>query len=807
MNNINDIWDEIDKQFDNDDSIEIDTYFKQQGFKNPIIGDSVTNSADTLIDFTFSPELLPKDTKLSKYNIKKQINSGGQSEIYLAQRSDGVYEKTVVIKFIALRYSAETLRRQFLQEMQLLADLSHPGIVSIIDGGITKDNQPWLVLEYIDGLHIDEYCQNKQLTPKQIIKLFLNLCDALNFVHQRGVVHLDIKANNILINTINEVPYPVIIDFGIANGVNIDDEKGDIFGTVGYSAPEQMAGKKTDQKADIYSLGMLLGQLLVGNSQANIGLLDNKKRNEAFKTLKIKNDLISIINKATQQKTENRYQNMEAMRTDLNNFLYGLPLINQQNHIGHILLKTFSRHKIASILSLLVFISAIGFWGKYTSEISSQQKQTIIAKNKSDELFNFMLTDLFTNLTQIGRIDILKLVTKKSIEHLQNQEIEIQDSQSQLQTATAYANAGKVFDALNLSEQALSAYDKGIAALNSLSNNPLYRKPYLSQLALIKNLKGRTLTAKGQQQLTEKNLLESLSISQQLLNSYPQEDLNEVYESHTQLGWYYMEYENPEKALYHINTAIETAKSMNTRQLSYQWIFNLSQAYQVLAWYQLDYGNPDEAISTINKAISLANRTVDENGENILYFFNQLTLLNQLNYFYLENLQTQKAQDTVLKAINIGESLQQQAPKNLEYLRELAYAYSMAGKLNELDQKLNISLENYQKSLNITKVMNQNDANDFSTANDYANDLIYAGTIHEKLNQIEQAQLMWEKAIEIMNPVHLLEPNNKYYTNTLIIALIKTGDLEQAKPLIKELKESGFNDNEFDDLLKKYKLN
>ncbi|MFK8013561.1 MAG: protein kinase family protein, partial [Marinicellaceae bacterium] len=666
---------------------------------------------------------------------------------------------------------------------------------------------PWLVLDYIDGMHIDEYCQKHQLTSKQIVKLFLNICEALNFVHQRGVVHMDIKANNILINTINNIPYPVIIDFGIANGDFNSDSSDDIFGTVGYSAPEQISGQKVDQRSDVYSLGILLGQLLLKNNDHNIGLLTSQERKLLLQQQKINKNLINIVEKSTQKNPENRYSDMETLRTDLNNYLFDLPLINQQNHIGHILAKTFSRHKVASLLSILVFLSALGFWGKYTADISNQQKQTIHAKNESDELFNFMLTDLFTNLSQIGRIDILKLVTEKSITHLQGQENQILDSQSQFQTAIAFTNAGKVFDALNATDQALSAYEKGISALEKLAHDPLYKKNYLSQLALIKNLKSRTLTAEGQQELTEQNLLESLQVSQDLLKAFPDVDLHEVYESHTQLGWYYMEYENPEKALFHINTAIETAQSMNQRQLSYQWLFNLSQAYQVLSWYQLDYGNPDEAIVTITEAIKLANRTVDENGESIIYFFNQLTLLNQLNYFHLEKNQSQQAQDTVIKAIEIGESLQQKAPKNIEYLRELAYAYSMAGKLNELQQNLNISLDYYQQSLNITEIMNQNDQSNFSTANDYANDLIYVGTIHEKLEQNNQATLLWDKAIEIMTPVHLLEPNNKYYTNTLIIALLKSGMINQAKPLINELKSSGFNDKELDALLIKHKLN
>ena len=210
--------------------------------------------------------------------------------------------------------------------------------------------------------------------------------------------------------------------------------------------------------------------------------------------------------------------------------------------------------------------------------------------------------------------------------------------------------------------------------MSFIASNNDYKKSYLSQVALIKNLKGLTLTAVGQQQLTEENLLESLKISNKLLKLYPNQDLDSMYESHTQLGWYYMEYNAPEKALTHINLAINTAKDMNARKLDYQWLFNLSQAYQVMAWYQFDYGDADKAVPLLILATDLANRTVNEDGNSIRFFFNQTTLNNQLSYFHLESNDIDKAKKIIDKAIIIGEKLQQKAPENLDYQRELAYS-------------------------------------------------------------------------------------------------------------------------------------
>jgi serine/threonine protein kinase len=811
MTDIFKTWQDLEKKIDQQDTLDVNDFLENQGYGKSQVSESIKDASQDLLQHTFNPELLPKNTQLSKYIIIKQINSGGQSEIYLAERSDGIYKKTVVIKFIAHRYSFDTLKQQFLQEMQMLADLNHPGIVQILDGGLTDEDQPWLVLEYIDGKHIDEYCQDANLSHQQIVKLFITLCEALNFMHQRGVIHRDIKASNILINTNNNIPYPVIIDFGISSFEESDKSETlhneDIFGTAGYSAPEQLAKNKTDNRADIFSLSMLLAQLLSKNDVLNIGLESPSSRIDLLNKNDVSKDLIQIIKKATRSNPKDRYRNIEDLSLDLNNFLHQLPLVDNQNNLGHILVKSFKRHKLGLLITLLILITAFGFAVKYTTDIANLQKITAIEKNSSDELYNFMVTDLFSNLSQIGRTDILKLVTEKSLEHLDNQNSLTLDAKTHWQRAKAYTNAGKVYDSLELLDKAFNAYDEGLKSLSYIQNDPGYAKFYLKQAAIIKNLKSLTLTAEGQQQLTESHLLESLKLSDQLLIQYPNEELDAKYETHTQLGWYYMEYNKPENALIQINAAIETAKDMNSRKLDYNWLFNLSQAYQVMAWYEFDYGDSSRAIPLLISATDLANRTVIEDGNSIRFFFNQTTLYNQLSYFYLESNNLKKAKETIDKAIVIGNELQQKAPKNLDYKLELAYSYTTAAQIVEKQNNLSLALDFYNQSLKITQLFYENDNNNFSTANDYAYDLIHLGSIYEKLLKHEQAKKLWSQAVNIIKPVHILEPNNKYYAITYISALLNLGDYQKAQPLITELKETGFNDSDFENLLKQHNLN
>jgi Serine/threonine protein kinase len=478
------LWQQINQDLDQDEDIELNHYLKSKGFMDETSPESLTQAMPHLINHAFIPDQELDTAIHSKYKVIKRIDSGGQSDIYLAERSDGVYRQTVIIKFISGHYDPDTLKQQFMQEMQLLADLTHPGVVGIIDGNVSEDGQPWLVLDYIDGVHIDDYVVDNNLSAADVVSLIMNLCEILQFIHKRGVLHKDLKPNNILIKQVNKIPYPVLIDFGIASLGGEESEL--VFATPAYSSPEQIAGQAIDQGTDIYALGMLFGCLLIKIQHSADYVLNHQNSREkmlmALKQAHIDSDLQQVIRKMVAKSTENRYQSADSVRSDLNLWQSGYPLSFNSHQLHRVLVKSIKRHPIAFAGLLLAFFLAVFFTLKYTQDTYHLQQLTIAEKNATDELMNFMLDDMYENLERIGRIDVLQKVAEKSVAHLGQQDPLTLDESGHQQAAQAYLNAGRVFDHLEQSEQAQKMYQSAEKHLSATQQDPLTYHQLVAEL-------------------------------------------------------------------------------------------------------------------------------------------------------------------------------------------------------------------------------------------------------------------------------------------------------------------------------------
>ncbi|MEO1085229.1 MAG: serine/threonine-protein kinase, partial [Acidobacteriota bacterium] len=211
--------------------------------------------------------------QLGPYRLEQELGRGGMGTVYLASRADGQYRQRVAVKVIRGGMGADAARR-FRDERQILADLTHPNIAHLLDGGVTADGDPFLVMEYIDGEAIDVYCDRHRLGVRQRIELFLRVCSALRHAHRHLVVHCDLKPGNILVTPEGE---PKLLDFGVARWLAAEsagrgdqpaarrsEPDGPRWLTLGYASPEQVRGQPPVMASDVYSLGVLLHVLLVG---------------------------------------------------------------------------------------------------------------------------------------------------------------------------------------------------------------------------------------------------------------------------------------------------------------------------------------------------------------------------------------------------------------------------------------------------------------------------------------------------------------------------------------------------------------
>ena len=206
--------------------------------------------------------------RIGPYKVIREIAHGGMGAVYLAFRADDEYQKQVAIKLIKRGMDTDLIIRRFRNERQILANLDHPNIARLIDGGTTEDGLPYFIMDHVEGLPIDAYCDAHKLSIAEQLKLFRTVCSAVEYAHQHHVIHRDLKPSNILVTAEG---VPKLLDFGIAKVLNPEPPFQTVESvglrpmTPDYASPEQVRGETITPASDVYSLGVLLYELLTGH--------------------------------------------------------------------------------------------------------------------------------------------------------------------------------------------------------------------------------------------------------------------------------------------------------------------------------------------------------------------------------------------------------------------------------------------------------------------------------------------------------------------------------------------------------------
>jgi serine/threonine protein kinase len=212
--------------------------------------------------------------RIGRYKLLQQIGEGGCGVVYMAEQEEPV-RRRVALKVIKLGMDTKSVNARFEAERQALALMDHPNIAKVLDAGATDNGRPFFVMELVRGIKITEYCDQNKLTTEDRLKLFVQVCHAIQHAHQKGIIHRDIKPSNILVTLHDGVPVPKVIDFGIAKATQgrLTDQTlftafEQFIGTPAYMSPEQaeMSGLDVDTRSDIYALGVLLYELLTGRT-------------------------------------------------------------------------------------------------------------------------------------------------------------------------------------------------------------------------------------------------------------------------------------------------------------------------------------------------------------------------------------------------------------------------------------------------------------------------------------------------------------------------------------------------------------
>lgn len=332
--------------------------------------------------------------KIGVYRIIRELGEGGMAMVFLGERDDQQFRKRVAIKMLRPGFYTVEIVHRFRNERQTLAALDHPNIVKLLDGGSTEDGLPYLVMDYVEGLPIDEYCRSRQLSVRSRLQLFLSVCAAIRYAHQNLVIHRDLKPGNILIT---KDGMPRLLDFGIAKLLNPELLQTPLVTqtewrpmTLEYASPEQVRGGPVTEASDIYSLGILLYELLTGSrpcrtagrSRAEIermiceqpperpsmapGEPAGRPSDSATELRRaLQGDLDTIILKALRKEPEQRYLSVAEFSDDIQRHLNGRPVRARNPTLSYRSSRFLRRHKeaFATAMIALILAGAGGVWG------------------------------------------------------------------------------------------------------------------------------------------------------------------------------------------------------------------------------------------------------------------------------------------------------------------------------------------------------------------------------------------------------------------------------------------------------------
>jgi serine/threonine protein kinase/tetratricopeptide (TPR) repeat protein len=382
---------------------------------------SAAEFAAPLIDPAALRAELGRPERVGPFRIMREIGHGGMGAVYLGERDDGQFRQRVAIKLIRGGFGQDQLVRRFVQERQILASLEHPNIARLLDGGVSPDGMPYFAMEYIEGEPIDRFCARRQLPLEERLRLFRDVCDAVDHAHGQRVVHRDLKPSNILVTPGGQVK---LLDFGVAK--LLEAGSGEIEApatrtalralTPEYAAPEQVRGEPATTAADVYALGVLLYELLVGERPYRLrgrsagevervvcetepplpsvaarrlraaagnagrsaaepgggGSRGQDIRDERW-WRRLRGDLDTIVIKALHKQAERRYASAGALADDLRRFAEGKPVLARPDSLAYRFRKYIDRRRSRLGIAAAFVALTLGFVALYTTRVAAER--------------------------------------------------------------------------------------------------------------------------------------------------------------------------------------------------------------------------------------------------------------------------------------------------------------------------------------------------------------------------------------------------------------------------------------------------
>ena len=471
--------------------------------------------------------------QIDQYRLLTELGRGGMGVVYLAVRADDVYNKQVAVKILKWDQDIEYIFRRFLRERQILANLDHPFIARLLDGGTTEDGLPYYVMEFVKGKPIHDYCNDRNFTVRQRLDLFQRVCDAVQYAHQNLVVHRDLKPGNILVNEEGE---PRLLDFGIAKLLAEEPFSHSRLTVTGvramtpqYASPEQIRGEPITTAADIYSLGVLLFELLTGRlpfqfqnktdpemqhifrrdappppssvaarrgtpdqthaARESKAIADYRGSDHAKLSGILSGDLDKIVLMALRGEPERRYASAEQFSQDIDYYLNGFPVRAEKDTFRYRSIKFIKRRRFALTGFAMAFTILLGalFLSIFQNKTIIAQRDRVQKEKERMTLISEFLVDLFELSDPYQAAD--ETVDARLLLDKAFMEIENELARDPETRAALMSNLGRIYTNLGIADKAEPLLSHALAARKRFlgENHPDVAQSYdhLARLALL----------------------------------------------------------------------------------------------------------------------------------------------------------------------------------------------------------------------------------------------------------------------------------------------------------------------------------